>query len=312
MDKFASTPPDQTRLPISVRAFFAFYFFFIILWLPVLMLAEWTLDQWQLTESADEIVSSIGFYLAMLGALLYTPGSAKVVWRKAYDWPSKCVWPGALILTLLCVAITPITVYLVWTPMSYIAPDFFYWWLTFDTDFLGVNEQGKVGWVALCAMFVAVVILAPLFEEWVFRGVILHRWCGKYGVVKAAVFSSLLFAVLHIHLDIVGAFFFALIMSFLYLKTHTLWVPVVCHSINNGIAFVWSYTDYRLYGIYDYTPEMFRAEAVQVLYAIPLLILLAVAYRRWPLPPGTLGFPRIIVATPTTDEPARQNELAKS
>jgi hypothetical protein len=50
--------------------------------------------------------------------------------------------------------------------------------------------------------------------------------------VRAAVLSSLCFALLH--LDLVGAFAFGMVMCVLYLRTRSLLVPILCHALNNG------------------------------------------------------------------------------
>jgi uncharacterized protein len=81
---------------------------------------------------------------------------------------------------------------------------------------------------------VAVLIVAPITEEFIFRGIILHRWAVKWGVTPALLMSSLLFGALHSNL--VGLFVFGLIMALLYLKTRTLFVPIACHALNNFLA----------------------------------------------------------------------------
>ena len=86
-------------------------------------------------------------------------------------------------------------------------------------------------------MFV-LVIAAPVTEEFIFRGVFLHRWAVKWGVVWSVVLSSLLFGA--IHRDIfwfsraAGSFFIALY----YIQTKTLLVPILLHAFNNGLVFI--------------------------------------------------------------------------
>ena len=65
------------------------------------------------------------------------------------------------------------------------------------------------------------VIVAPVTEEFIFRGVFLHRWAARWGVLWSIILSSLLFGA--IHRDIfwfsraVGSFFIALY----YIQTKT-------------------------------------------------------------------------------------------
>lgn len=79
-----------------------------------------------------------------------------------------------------------------------------------------------------------VIILGPIVEELVCRGIILNRLKVKWGVRKALIVSSVIFGI--VHFDFGGAFVFGLFMALLYLKTNSLIVPIVCHCLNNGIV----------------------------------------------------------------------------
>jgi len=81
---------------------------------------------------------------------------------------------------------------------------------------------------------VAVIIIAPIAEEFIFRGVLFQCWAAQWGVRPALLASSLVFGVLHSNL--VGLSMFGLVMGLLYIKTRTLIVPMVCHALNNALA----------------------------------------------------------------------------
>ncbi len=78
------------------------------------------------------------------------------------------------------------------------------------------------------------LVVAPVTEEFLFRGILLHRWTTKWGVTPALIISSILFGLLHA--NIIGLFVFGLMMALLYIKTRTLIVPIICHSLNNLAA----------------------------------------------------------------------------
>lgn len=84
-----------------------------------------------------------------------------------------------------------------------------------------------------------VVVIAPVVEELIFRGVLLQRWATKWGMRRALVGSSVLFGLLHVN-NPVGLTLFGLAMGLAYVRTRSLWVPIVCHGLNNlagvGIA----------------------------------------------------------------------------
>lgn len=84
-------------------------------------------------------------------------------------------------------------------------------------------------------MVLSSIVIAPVMEEVVFRGLIFQRLAKKYSIGKALFFSSILFGILHAEAWI-GASFFGLMMCLVFLHTRNLWVPIVLHVINNGIA----------------------------------------------------------------------------
>ena len=85
----------------------------------------------------------------------------------------------------------------------------------------------------------ALVVLAPLFEELICRGLVLESLRARYGVFVAWFGSSLFFGVMHIQPQLaVNAFFVGLVLAFLYLRTDSLWVAVLLHAFNNAIAYL--------------------------------------------------------------------------
>lgn len=87
------------------------------------------------------------------------------------------------------------------------------------------------------AGFLSVVVLAPLWEEITFRGIILNRWTEKWSTTRAILLSSFLFALFH-PLDIIGAFIFSIILSIQYLNTKNLLIAIVGHSFYNLVLFI--------------------------------------------------------------------------
>ncbi|MFC4714147.1 CPBP family intramembrane glutamic endopeptidase [Planococcus dechangensis] len=83
-------------------------------------------------------------------------------------------------------------------------------------------------------MLLTLVVLAPVVEEFVFRGVFLTRFAAKTSMWGGILLSSLLFGLLH--LDFVGSFLFGIIASLLYLRTGNLLLPILFHMFNNALA----------------------------------------------------------------------------
>lgn len=137
--------------------------------------------------------------------------------------------PG-LKLTLLIYLFSVAAAYAMFIPLSYVTPEFVQWWYIDILDVIYVDAS-SFPILANLFGFISLVIIAPIIEEVVFRGILLHRWSYKWNVKKAIIISSLIFAVLHP--DPLGAFVFGVGMCILYLRTQSLWVPIVCHVVNN-------------------------------------------------------------------------------
>jgi membrane protease YdiL (CAAX protease family) len=118
------------------------------------------------------------------------------------------------------------------------------------------NPLAEPGWELWASSIFAVVLVAPLVEEFLFR-VLLQGWLEslvrggemdeRHLATKAVhsipprrfwqpiVFSSAVFALMHSSHgpDVVPLFFFALALGYLYQQTHRLWPSVVVHfSLN--------------------------------------------------------------------------------
>lgn len=83
------------------------------------------------------------------------------------------------------------------------------------------------------------VFFAPVVEEIVFRLIIYNKIKIKYGFKKAIVFSSLIFAVLHLQnspQNAINALIGGLFFSIVYEYTASLKLSTVMHMVNNAIV----------------------------------------------------------------------------
>lgn len=96
------------------------------------------------------------------------------------------------------------------------------------------NVYGRGFWSLL-----TLVVMAPLFEEVIFRGVVLESTRARYGVLAAWLVSALVFGIVHVHPTIaVNAFAMGLVFGFIYLRSESLWSTIILHAINNGFAYI--------------------------------------------------------------------------
>ncbi len=96
-------------------------------------------------------------------------------------------------------------------------------------------EELLVGRHVLLAAALLVVV-APLTEETLFRGIFLHGFLRNYPPGLAAFLSALLFALLHLNpWQFFGAFFLGLYLALLYILTRSLSACLLGHALQNGL-----------------------------------------------------------------------------
>ena len=82
-------------------------------------------------------------------------------------------------------------------------------------------------------------VIAPIYEELLFRGIIFPKLIQKTNFTIALVLSSLLFAVLHFHLSaLLPLFVLSIILSITYLYTSTIWASISLHALFNLISII--------------------------------------------------------------------------
>ena len=89
--------------------------------------------------------------------------------------------------------------------------------------------------------FLLVAIFAPIFEEWLCRGMVLRGLLTKMKPVWAIVISALFFAVIHANpWQALNAFMIGLLMGYVYYKTGSLILTMIIHFVNNGTSVILS------------------------------------------------------------------------
>lgn len=93
----------------------------------------------------------------------------------------------------------------------------------------------------LWATLLSVSVFAPLFEEWLCRGMILRGLLTKMKPATAIVISAAFFAILHMNpWQAIPAFCLGLLFGFVYYKTGSLKLTMLMHCVNNTMAVVLS------------------------------------------------------------------------
>jgi len=85
-------------------------------------------------------------------------------------------------------------------------------------------------------LWVLALLVAPVVEELLFRGVALPVAVKHWGVGRGVTVVALAFAVIHLHLpSIVPLFIIAVAFSLAYIHTGSILVPIAMHALFNGV-----------------------------------------------------------------------------
>lgn len=86
------------------------------------------------------------------------------------------------------------------------------------------------------------ITIGPVFEEIIFRGIILKGLLTRYSVKVSILLSSLMFGLIHLKPEqIWGAILLGLFFGFIYFKTKSVGTVILLHSFANICVFVFKY-----------------------------------------------------------------------
>lgn len=89
------------------------------------------------------------------------------------------------------------------------------------------------------AGFIMICILAPIFEEILFRGIILKGMLNKnINPTYAIIISGFIFGAAHLNpWQFIGAGLLGSIFGFIYYRTKSLVLPIILHALNNILSY---------------------------------------------------------------------------
>lgn len=94
------------------------------------------------------------------------------------------------------------------------------------------NLLGRGGWALL-----STVVCAPLFEEFLFRGVIMESVRRRRGVIAAWIVSSLCFGLAHgLPSAMAATGIIGLVLGYVCIRSGSLFGSIVLHGLNNALA----------------------------------------------------------------------------
>lgn len=148
---------------------------------------------------------------------------------------------------------------------------------------MGIFKKTNRCKIYLKRLYVLTLVIAPIFEEFLMRGVFYTCYKSFAGIFGASLATSLIFGLLHGTLTqgIIG-FFAGIMFCFIFEATGNIWVCVLMHSLYNFLTVVLS-------------PQIPCGFWTVILHSTCLVILLLVYYVRYALDvsSGTLSCPNL-------------------
>ena len=149
-------------------------------------------------------------------------------------------------------------------------------WLKRFYDFF-VEALSNITGGPFWSSFLVTAIFAPIFEEWLCRGMILRGLLTKIKPAWAIVISALFFALIHMNpWQSLNAFIIGVVMGIVYYRTGNLYLTMLIHFVNNGFAVIMSH--FSSLSDCDYLFEMMATWQYAVMYVLGLIVLAACLY----------------------------------
>lgn len=225
---------------------------------------------------------ALGNVLAFGLVILIATRRSGVGWRVAY--PLSSVSPGALALTAILFLGTVILL----SDVDNLTRSVFPPPAALSELFEGLMNTRERPF----SSFFLLVVVAPVTEEMLFRGLILRGFLGNYSKRSAILLSALLFAMLHTNpWQFIPTFVAGVLLAWLLVETGSLIPCLFAHAVANGTAWLAGLFPVEIPGFTDGMggPVQFQPfwlNALGVAFVVTGYMLLRRSFRQKSHPPG--------------------------
>lgn len=184
-------------------------------------------------DTFDKYMMLVSYPVSFIPPMLYASAKSRSNSFFTRSCPLDSSWFGAysgVMMAVLCIVCTFAITFLGDTSMILMPP---------MPEWLEAAMAQMMSGMPVWASFICVSIFAPVFEEWLCRGVILRGLLTKMKPVWAIIISALFFAIIHMNpWQGIPAMFFGLVSGYLYYKTGSLKLTMLMHFTNNTAALI--------------------------------------------------------------------------
>lgn len=193
----------------------------------------WAFGREKLTSTVGTTIFSVVCYAATLAIVILLPAKMYKKWKTNRDqlglnglptWTDIGLAPiGFVVMLILASIVTAIFSYFPWFNADQ-AQNVGY------STYLSGNEK--------IIAFVALVVIAPIIEEIIFRGWLYGKLRRRYAMPIAILLTSLLFGIVHLQWNVgVNVFATSIILCLQREITGTVYSGILLHMLKNGVAF---------------------------------------------------------------------------
>lgn len=184
--------------------------------------------------SAEYLVA--GFILAVVCFYIFK--------KHNLNWQSFGFKPLPIFKTIAYIALAFLITFIAWIIIAPIILIYF--------PFINLEQsqeifQPNMSLLAQILLIFYAVIIGPLLEEVVFRGIILPAVSNRWNFAIGVILSTIIWSLLHFQLNvIIFTSVFGIVLSYVYLKSQSLWPSYLTHVLKNLVAVIAIY----LFGLY--------------------------------------------------------------
>jgi len=200
----------------------------VILYIFIQTIIDFPLALWDYYHGTEYLYNPVKKVVAGVGSILFILyyGYRKAHTRLSELFPVRKFNPLILIPMILFLASAHVFLDEINQSIDRVIPPPPWFWELFSKIF--DNDYGFYG------AFMKVVIIAPIIEESIFRGIIMHGFMRNYPKIIAIFVSALFFALFHLNpWQFPATFLLGLLLGWVMVITRNIFACITGHAINN-------------------------------------------------------------------------------
>jgi membrane protease YdiL (CAAX protease family) len=224
------------RIEAVLQLCLALFFFLLLGATVVALLRQFGGARFQAEEQfLNVLIGTLTLHGSMLVVIMIFLRQHRISWRDAFGLTRKDRWRSVGIAVMVGCIATPLVCLLQGVSISVLTR---VGWTPEEQAAVALVKHSTLWWKRAYLAFFA-IMLAPVVEEFIFRGVLFPLLLRSGYRRTAWLGSSLAFALVHFNVaTFLPLFVLALVLASLYETLDTLLAPIVVHALFNAANFI--------------------------------------------------------------------------